>query len=114
MRPKEVVMKKNKDMMKALTKFIKEGKEPSPPKSTIISKPPFPANLNPLNLDFIPLQSFGEIEVNSDAMPPIVEENCKENEDVHEPITIEEQFNEEHIDAISVAEPAYVEDLMCV
>lgn len=32
MRPEEVVMKKNKEMMKALIKFINEGKEPSPPK----------------------------------------------------------------------------------
>lgn len=63
MKPEELVLKKNKEMMKALMKFIKEGKEPSPPKSTIIFKPLFPANLNPRNPDLMLLLSFGEIGV---------------------------------------------------
>lgn len=60
----------------------------------------------------MPLLSFGEIEVNSDALPLAMKGNCKENGDVDEPITIEELFNEEYVDTIS--EPNYVEDLMGV
>lgn len=73
MKPGEVVMKKNKEMMKALIKFIKEGKEPSPPKPTIISKTLLLASLNPLNLDLVP--SPGEIGVNFDALPLTMEGN---------------------------------------
>lgn len=101
-------MKKNKEMVKAPRKFIKEGKELSPPKP-IISKPPLPASLNPLIPDLMPLLPLGEIEVNYDALTLVMERNYKEKENVHEPMTIEELF-----DATSVVEPNYVEDLMYV
>lgn len=103
MRLEEVVLNKNQEMMKALIKFIKEGKEPSSPKPTIISELLFPASLNPLNLDLMP--SLGEIGVKSDALPPTMEKSYRTNRVVDEPITIEELFNEEYINPIPETAP---------
>lgn len=114
MRSKEAMMKKKEKMVKALIKFIKEGIEPSPPKPTIISKPPISASLNPFNPTLVPLLPLKGIEVNFDALSPVMEGNCEEKEDVHEAMTIKELFNQKHLDTTSVTKPTYVEDLICV